>query len=190
MNPVTPWMHDRPVRNMNPGDLRPRSGQPEWPGQDAVDNGPGGPFAIFVTDADGWAALGLWCLDARYLRGMRTARAMIEIFAPPSENDTESYIAGVELRMGKGELDLSNNALLEQLCKAIAHWEDYRAAWDEAAIVAGIRLCSARWPGYRATRLEQRGTSQPSSPVHPPAENPAATETADQLNQDEINKLA
>lgn len=153
MNPVAPWEHDRPVRNRNPGDLRPRDGMPAWPGQDTIDTGPGGPFAIFQTIAEGWAALGLWCLDARYLRGLKTAEQMISVFAPPSENNTASYAAGVAALVGTGDLDLSNAGTLEALCKAIAHWEESHPAWTDVEMVSGMRLCKAGWPAFRAARL-------------------------------------
>jgi hypothetical protein len=153
MNPVVPWLHDRPVRNRNPGDLRPRSEAPEWPGQVGLDTGPGGPFSIFPTAAEGWAALGLWCLDARYLRGLRTARQMIEVFAPPIENATALYVAGVVARVGMQPLDLSNTATLEVLCKAIAHWEESHPVWTDVEITSGMTLCNAHWPAYRAARL-------------------------------------
>lgn len=179
MIPVSPWLHDRPVRNRNPGDLRPRSQPPEWPGQDATDTGPGGPFAVFQTNAEGWAALGLWCLDARYLRSMKTALQMISVFAPPSENDTASYAAGVAAKVGQGDLDLSDAATLEALCRAIAHWEEYHAgAWSDVEIASGMRLCTMHWPAYRAARL---------APAEPPM--PAETTDADMLNQAEIDKI-
>lgn len=182
MNPVIPWQHDRPVRNCNPGDLRPRTGHPPWPGQDGVDTGVGGPFAIFVTNVDGWAALGLWCLDARYLRGLRTAKAMVAVFAPPSENDTASYADGVEKRIGAGDLDLSEPSTLEALCKAIAHWEDARAVWLEGEITSGIKLAGLRWPDYRAARL----STAPPAPVAPPKIEVAQ---AEDLNQAELDRL-
>lgn len=154
-NPVAPWLHDRPVRNKNPGDLRPRSKPPFWPGQDSIDTGPGGPFAIFLTNAEGWASLGLWCLDARYLRGMQTAAQMISVFAPPTENNTAAYTAGVVSKIGSGALDLSDIATLEALCRAIAHWEESHLVWNEVEIVSGMRLCQARWAGFRAARLHR-----------------------------------
>ena len=187
MNPVQPWLHDRPARNLNPGDLRPRSGEPAWPGQHAIDHGPGGPFGIFVTAADGWAALGLWCLDARYLRGLRTASEMIAVFAPPGENDTVSYAASVTARMGTAELDLADAMVLEALCKAIAHDEDSRVVWVEAETAAGMRLATARWPAYRAARLEPAPLPlkpEPSRPVVKPV-----IETADTLNDSELRRI-
>jgi len=120
---------------------------------EAVDDGPGGPFAIFVTVSEGWSALGLWCLDARYLRGLRSAAQMVSVFAPPSENDTSAYAEGIAARMGAGSLDLTQPGLLEQLCLSIAHFEESHSVWTDAEIGAGMRLCQAHWSGYRALRL-------------------------------------
>jgi hypothetical protein len=173
-HPVSPWLHDRPWRNNNPGDLRPRHEAPAWPGQSGIDDGPGGPFSVFVTPVDGWAALGLWCLDARYLRGLRSATAMIAVFAPPSENDTASYAASVEAKCGSGDLDLSQSAVLMPLCRAIAHYEDWRAPWSDTVVEAGIVLAELRWPNFRADRLA------------PPADDNAAT---DALNNAEAAKI-
>lgn len=178
MNPVAPWMHDRPIRNRNPGDLRPRGEAPAWPGQDDLDTGAGGPFAVFITDAEGWASLGLWCLDARYLRGMRTAAQMIGVFAPPTENDTAAYTAGIVAKVGAGSLDLSVTPTLRALCQAIAKWEESHPIWTPAIIDSGMVLCASHWPAFRATRIA----------LAPPAA-PAPQQTADELNLAEIGKL-
>jgi hypothetical protein len=153
-------MHDRPVRNNSPGDLRPRTGHPPWPGQDGVDTAPGGPFAIFVTPVDGWAALGLWCLDARYLRGLHTAVQMVSVFAPPSENDTASYASGVAAKVGDGALDLQVPSTLEALCRAIAHWEESHPVWTDEDVRSGVHLASLLWPAYRAARLGQQPATE------------------------------
>lgn len=171
MNPVAPWLYDRPIRNHNPGDLRPRGAAPEWSGQDVADNAPGGPFAVFQTDSEGWAALGLWCLDARYLRGLRTAEAIIEVFAPPMQADTAGYAEGIAAKVGAGDLDLSTGNTLRLLCQAIAHCEDSHPIWTPVVITSGMRLCTSHWPAFRAARLA--------------AATPAAP--ADQLNLAENN---
>jgi hypothetical protein len=118
-----------------------------------VDNGPGGPFAIFATRPDGWAALGLWLLDAHDNRGLRSVGAMIDVFAPPSENATASYAAGVAAKLGlalDADVDVHVVATRQALCQAIAHWEDYQAQWPIAEIAAGMILCDARWPAFLA----------------------------------------
>lgn len=184
MHPVTPWLHDRAWRNSNPGNLRPRSGHPPWPGQCAIDTAPGGPFAMFVTPTDGWAALALWCLDARYLRGMKTAVQMISVFAPPSENDTQCYAQSVAAKCGTGDLDLTAQPTLMRLCRAIAHYEDARAPWSDSVIAAGMMLAAVRWPGFRAARLAPLPI-QPGYPAPKPADETAVTEA---LNEAELAK--
>lgn len=153
MNPVTPWMHDRPLRNNNPGDLRPRGQAPEWLGQDTPDTSEGGPVAVFITVAEGWAALGLWCLDARYLRGLKTAPQMIYDFAPSIAHEAPEYAAGVAARVGSRELDLADGATLEALCRAIGDWHQDPPLWTDVEIVSGMRLCRTHWPAFRAARL-------------------------------------
>jgi hypothetical protein len=144
VDPVAPWTWERTLRNNNPGDLRPRGQAPEWPGQDVPDDGAGGPFATFITASEGWCGLGLWCLDARYLRGLKTVEQMISAFsaAPVSEIASSS-----------AELDLSDYGTLESLCRAITGCIGSDARWPDVVIASGLRLCRAHWPAFRAARL-------------------------------------
>jgi hypothetical protein len=174
-NPVAPWAHDRPVRNRNPGDLRPHEYVP-WPGQVAVDGGPGGPFSIFASPGDGWAALGLWIYQSCLIYHRNTAAAMIEVFAPASENDTAAYRFGVVARVGDGVIDPDNRATRAMLCKAIAHWEDYRQPVLDAHVEAAMILCEQRWPAFARAVLDRMSA-------------PPVPDEADALNQAELNKL-
>jgi hypothetical protein len=74
-----------PQRNQNPGDLR-HSPHSEHPGN---------PDSVGVIDsvADGWADLQRQ-LELYASRGMTVQQAIYE-FAPPTENDTENYLAFV-----------------------------------------------------------------------------------------------
>lgn len=185
-----PWQQDRPVRNNNPGDLRPRSGLPNWPGQVSVDNGPGGPFAIFNSAAQGWAALALWCRYASEHLHLTTASEMISVFAPPSENNTRAYIAGVEKLVGTGPLDLSSLPMRTALCKAIARWEDSRAFWEPGMLASGMRQCDVYWPSFSAA-LRSRQSRPPGVLENPGSTAPAAAQpsTADDLNLAELNRV-
>ena len=175
-DPVAPWTFHRPWRNFNPGDLRPRISRPQWPGMTAIDHGSGGPFAIFPTRADGWAALGLWLLYAHDVMGLKTTTQKIRVFAPPSENDTADYASGVATKVGENA-DPHDPAVRIALCKAISHWEDYQAQWPEGELTAGMTLCDARWPGFLA------GLNVPA-PSAPSPDN-----SADALNAAEAAKL-
>jgi hypothetical protein len=71
-------------RNNNPGNLR--SGV----GQVGSENTVSGTFATFATPADGWAALHNQ-IDIQAGQG-QTLRDFIYQYAPPSENNTSSYL--------------------------------------------------------------------------------------------------
>ena len=73
----------------------------------------------------------------------------IAVFAPPSENDTTSYAAGIAAKVGENA-NPHDVAVRKALCQAIAHWEDYQAQWPVAEIDSGMMLCDARWPGFLA----------------------------------------
>ena len=80
---------NRAVRDNNPGDLE--ASNLALPTKD-------GPYSVFATPRIGWQALyrqiGLY-RD----RGLTLAQ-MVQIYAPPNENRTAAYLAGVESRTG------------------------------------------------------------------------------------------
>lgn len=78
-------------RNNNPGNLK-YAGQVGAIGQDS--NG----FAIFATQSDGQAAL-VNQLNLYAGRGLTLSQAL-NIYAPPSENDTSNYIGYVSSQTG------------------------------------------------------------------------------------------
>lgn len=153
---------DRAHRN-NPGNLRPRrEGSVPWPGQDGIKDlagENGGPFAMFVTVVDGWAALGLWCLDARYLRGMRTAT---EILKASAFDAGATGAVAAEAVISKDDLNLGNPRILEMLCKVVARSDGDPDTWPQPHISAGMRLCDLRWPHFRALRLAENIPAAPA----------------------------
>lgn len=145
-------MTPRSLRNLNPGDLRPRaSGEAPWPNQSGIDTDyPDPPYSRFPTAADGWCALGLWTLTAA-ARGLNTVALMIGTFAPPSDgNATSDYTASVAKKLGVGvndPIDPTDPKIRESLCRAIARWEGPET-WADADIAAGMALCSQVWPAF------------------------------------------
>lgn len=142
---VTPVLASRPWRNNNPGDLRCLSGSQKWDGQVGVDNGPGGPFAIFTNRTMGWRALAVCLLTYFEQHCLDTVDAICDRWAPPSDgNDTSAYTALVAAKVGVTRfemVDLRDEATLTGLCAAIALAEGgARLPWIEDERTAGIRL--------------------------------------------------
>lgn len=79
-------------RNNNPGNLR--SGL----NQVGSENTASGTFATFATPADGWAALQAQ-IDRQAGQG-QTLRDFIYQYAPPSENNTSSYLNNLVSSLG------------------------------------------------------------------------------------------
>jgi hypothetical protein len=148
------WMSQRPWRNCNPGDLRVRHQAPPWPGQVSIDDLPGGPFAIFASRSEGWAAIGLWLLLAHDEWGWTTVSRMIAAFAPPVENNTNAYIDLVcaKLRVTpETSVDVHDRVVREAMMRAIALAEaGARVIWPDAEVTSALTLTEARWPSFLA----------------------------------------
>ena len=182
------WADDRPARNRNPADLRPRSQQPPWPGQVAVDTGPGGPFAIFASVPDGWAALGLWLLLAHDQWHLTTIRQMIGTFAPWTENNTGAYTATVCQPLGitaDTPVDPYNPIIRRAMMKAMAHVEDYKVQWSDDELDAGNTLVTALWPKFLAEYLAGQSASPRAAPT--PVASPHTAEPSTESEADRLN---
>ena len=115
----------RGIRNNNPGNIRWSTVQwrglvPEGQRTDSV-------FCQFVDAFHGLRALALnlhtyWAND-----GLKTVRAIITRWAPPAENDTESYITTVAERMhvsADQDVSLDDRSTLYNLVEAIVTEEN------------------------------------------------------------------
>ena len=162
------WAEERPYRNMNPMDLRPRNAQPPWPHTVALDNHPMGPFTIFDNEVSGWAAGGLWLLMAHDQWRLNTVETMIKTFAPWVENNVDAYVATVRKDLGIGPNAIVNphdRATRKSLSHAMAHVEDYKIVWENEGLESGLDMTDALWPEFLEAYLAgQRAT--PRSPVH------------------------
>ncbi len=126
----------RGIKNNNPGNIRKSS--IKWNG--AV--GDDGVFVKFATPEDGIRAMGriLRVYEKKY--GFNTIRSIVTRWAPPSENDTESYIAFVSKKMGKKSnepLNIGSDAELAKLVTAIIEREVGIVPYDNETIVKGIK---------------------------------------------------
>ncbi|MBL7233395.1 structural protein [Komagataeibacter oboediens] len=112
----------RGIRNNNPGNLN-YAGQP---GAHLETGVPHPRFAAFPTMADGIRALRDQLL--RYgERGLTTVRAIISVYAPPSENPTGAYVYALCSHMGVQPdtvLDLRDPATMRGLIEGITTMEN------------------------------------------------------------------
>lgn len=108
----------RADRNFNPLNLRTKGNA----GRDS------GGFAKYTDEESGWGAARRQ-LSLYYTRDKLDAiSGIINKWAPPSENDTKSYIAQVSKAMGIGEndkLNLSDPAIMAKLSSYMARHEGY-----------------------------------------------------------------
>jgi hypothetical protein len=142
----TVGIESRAWRNCNPGNLRPpRTWKAE--GMIGIDERPGGPFCIFATEAHGWQALATRVLQL-HKGGTRTVRSIIGIWAPPVENRTDVYVAGVAAKLGVSPdraIDVTDYAVMDALADAIRRHEGLGSdpAWaqseqDKGFAAAGV----------------------------------------------------
>lgn len=130
------------MRNNNPGNIR-LSRTSRWLGEVRPSGDP--LFCRFETPAWGYRAM--FQLLCNYVRryGLDTLRGMISRWAPPTENDTESYIRFVcdRAEMGPDDrVDPLDRAVMTAVVGAMAQMENGPEA-DLSAIGEGWRLFEA-----------------------------------------------
>jgi hypothetical protein len=139
----------RGIRNNNPGNIE--IGDP-WQGmatdeeltprqQDETR------FVVFKSPEFGVRAIGRLMQTYRTKHGLSTVRGIISRWAPPEENDTESYIKTVADFMGVGaddKIDTTSPTVLGPLVSAIIRHENGQQPYPETVIMAGINLALGR----------------------------------------------
>lgn len=131
-------MTARGIRNNNPGNIR--RGQ-KWQGLSPLqtDN----EFCVFSRPEYGIRALCrvLRTYQAKY--GLRDVRSIINRFAPPSENNTESYIHSICLKLDvtpDTPIDLCEKGIMMNMLKAIIKHENGEQPYADKQILYGIEL--------------------------------------------------
>lgn len=121
----------RGFRNNNPGNLRDVG--IAWVGLTGHDNQG---YATFDTLRNGIRAMGKDLLS-KMGRGLNTVRGIVNVYAPPSENPTESYVNSVASEMGVGPDDPLSADNLYDLVNAMIYFENgqHASSYD---LVAGV----------------------------------------------------
>lgn len=120
MRPNSP----RGIRNSNPGNIRHSPGT-RWQGMSANQNDTA--FVQFTGPQWGIRAIARTLITYQDKHGLRTVRLIISRWAPPNENNTESYIRQVANRVGvppDGRIDVYDYRTMQTLVEAIIRHEN------------------------------------------------------------------
>lgn len=134
------------IRQNNPGNIRWNS-ETKWMGQQ-VDPGEKG-FVVFTSPYWGIRAMAKVLLNYQLRHGLKTIREFIIRWAPPSENNTEAYVADVDKLVAAVEkftsvnpdevYDLRNDGNLLSLIEAIIHHENGEQPYTVGELTSPIR---------------------------------------------------
>ena len=120
MRPETP----RGIRNFNPGNIRHVKGT-RWQGMSANQNDTA--FVQFTGAQWGIRAIARTLITYQDKYRLRTIRQFIGRWAPPSENNTESYIRQVAIRLGvsaDAQIDVYDYRIMRGLVEGITGHEN------------------------------------------------------------------
>jgi hypothetical protein len=131
----------RGIRNNNPGNIRksPEKWRGEIEGQDSA-------FETFDTPENGIRAIAKILLSYQNKRGLRTIVQLIGRWAPPVENDTDSYAEHVadNVRVLVDQpVDLSDQRLMVAIVTSIIRHENGVQPYMNAVIEDGVRRAYA-----------------------------------------------
>jgi hypothetical protein len=129
-----------------------------------------GNFCNFVSPVYGFrAAFKIYKTKAD--RGITTLRALITEWAPPSENDTEKYIARVSKRTGFGpddKINLIGWTASSAICRAqceVESGEAFADCWKESDMQEGARRAGiAGVPGIAVPNVTPAATAATGQP--------------------------
>lgn len=126
----------RGERNNNPGNIVKSDifWRGEVPGNDKR-------FESFASPDEGIRAIGVIMQNYQRKYGLNTVRGLINRYAPPVENDTDSYVNAVAGALGvspDAALNLADPAVLLPLVKAIIKHENGRVIYADAAIAGAL----------------------------------------------------
>lgn len=151
------------LQNNNPGDIR--TGD-SWLGMAGSSNG----FVVFIDSVYGLRALAVDLTNVYENDGLTTVTEIVTHYAPPSENDTASYIENVAASMGvDADVDINLSAdpsVLPALMRAIIDQElggQYSAMVSDNDIQQGILLIPATSVGTDASAASPSPSSSDSS---------------------------
>lgn len=129
----------RGVRNNNPGNIR--KGPEKWQGLAPESDQSDPAFWRFLAPEWGIRAI-VRILRTYQARGLVTVRSIIGRWAPPTENNTDAYVAAVarQLNVSPDDRLTLTGDQLTNLVKAIIRHENGVQPYSDATIAQGIAL--------------------------------------------------
>ncbi|AMM17510.1 hypothetical protein AX768_25255 [Burkholderia sp. PAMC 28687] len=172
----------RGIRNNNPGNLN-------FVGQEGatLEAHPNARFARFRTPEEGLAALASQL--RRYgERGLNTASAIINKYAPRSENrdSFDAYVNRLSSSVGvgaDGKIDLSNPDQLNHVMGAVIQMENGRNPYSREQLAAASGVGAAGAPGSNPVSISQSTTIHVAGGSNPEAAGQAVAGQQDGVNQ-------
>ncbi|WP_338885392.1 structural protein [Xenorhabdus sp. TH1] len=128
----------RGIRNHNPGNIRHGD---KWQGLRDIQTDKS--FCQFVAPEYGIRAMLKILRNYERKYGDNTIRQFISRWAPPNENDTESYIAYVCQSVGiasSAVVDVENVAMMSRLVKAVIQMENGQQPYSDEIIKQAFEL--------------------------------------------------
>lgn len=126
----------RGIRNHNPGNLRPGD---HWRGATGEDEAH---YLVFSEAHWGLRAMAINLLNQQRRHHLDTLRAIFTKYAPPSENDTDAYVAAMARALGVGadeQLDLLHDrAQFTLLVRAVIRHENGVQPYGDAELERAI----------------------------------------------------
>lgn len=135
-------MAARGIRNNNPGNIRHGD---KWQGLSAEQTD--SEFCVFSQPEYGIRALCRILRTYQHKYGLRDVHSIINRFAPPVENDTESYIKSVCLKLDvtpETLIDLEEKGIMLNLLKAIIRHENGEQPYSDEVLLQGIEMAGVK----------------------------------------------
>ena len=131
-----------------------------------------GAFEQFQDPVMGLRAAAVLLIAHYDRRHLDTIRKLVEVWAPPNENDTEAYARCVAKASGFGidePLDLHDHACLRPILTAMIRVENGRQPYTDAQIDAALVRAGVMPPqrSLQQTRTVKAGRSQPPAQLAP-----------------------
>jgi hypothetical protein len=141
----------RAERNFNPGNLN-------YAGQAgaSLEAGSNARFAKFKSEEEGIAAL-VRQLRLYQQRGIDTIGEIVKKYAPPSENDTQAYVANMARWTGLSadeKLNFNDTETVRRMVEGISRKEGRYTPLTEGQIMSGINLANQRAGIAGATSIQ------------------------------------